>query len=325
MAVTTLLLFAAVAFVAVATAASAAATSCTVGAVTCYSDPCPHPGGAYPARVCGQGRILVGNPFTKQNKLPPPVTLEACSMVCWEWNLTMAGVEDASECYCGTSVNATAVKVSGGCMSPCQGGKERCGGVFQLGAFDVNCSGAKPPPPAPPTPHPFNNPALPLVQRLNDLMGRLSKADLVAQLGGPGIGPIHRPNLTLPGASYGRECLSGVDSIKVNANQTGTSSFPNPVNLGMTFDASLVEAVGSAICDEARALWNAGKRGAGGMSAGSGGLLCLSPVLNVARDPRWGRSYESYGEDPLAIYTLGEACLLLMNQESRSVQCTRPN
>ena len=90
----------------------------------------------------------------------------------------------------------------------------------------------------------------------------------------------------------------------------------------MTFDTSLVEAVGSAIGDEARAFWNANGNG------GGASLLCLSPVLNLARDPRceWrtdacllvvrkaakrlvflrkiptvivragGRSYESYGE-----------------------------
>ena len=48
----------------------------------------------------------------------------------------------------------------------------------------------------------------------------------------------------------------------------------------MTFDTSLVEAVGSAIGDEARAFWNANGNG------GGASLLCLSPVLNLARDPR---------------------------------------
>ena len=76
------------------------------------------------------------------------------------------------------------------------------------------------------------------------------------------------------------------------------TAFPNPVNLGMTFDTALAEAVGTAIGDEARAIFNARISGSG---------LCLSPVLNQARDPRWGRSYESYGEDPFAISSLGAA------------------
>ena len=264
--------------------ARAAASSCKVGAVTCYSDPAP-----------GQGRILNGNPFTKLNKLPTPVTLEACAIVCWERNLTVAGVEYGDECYCGTAVAANATKLPAGCKQRCTGGSEDCGGFFQMGVYAVQCSGPKPSPPSPPAPHPFNNASLPLSLRLDDLMSRLTKAELIAQLGGPDIGDINRPGLRLPGASYGRECLSGVDGISVPENHTGTTAFPNPVNLGMTFDTALVEEVATAIGDEARALWNAGQDSAGGLSRGSGGLLCLSPVLNVARDPRWGRSYESYG------------------------------
>lgn len=124
---------------------------------------------------------------------------------------------------------------------------------------------------------PFQQPDVPLQRRLDDLMRRLSREDLVNQLGGPGIGTINRSNLTLQGTSYGEECLSGVDSTAVPGNGTGTSAFPNPVNLGMSWDTELVEAVGTAIGDEKRALFNAK------LSAGS---LCLSPVLNQARDPR---------------------------------------
>ena len=277
-------------------AAAGRAPPCTIGAVTCYSDPAP-----------GQGHVLLGNPFHKQHQLPAPVTLVACAVVCWELNLTVAGVEDASECYCGTGVVAKATKLPTGCQQRCTGGHEKCGGFFELGAFAVDCSGPKPTPPSPPTPAPFNNASMDLDARLDDLLARLTRPELIAQLGGPGIGDIDRPGLRLQGASYGRECLSGVDGISVGANHTGTSAFPNPVNLGMSFDRRLVEAIGTAIGDEARALWNAGQNRAGGIPHGAGGLLCLSPVLNVARDPRWGRSYESYGEDPLAITKLGQA------------------
>lgn len=267
---------------AVAANASLSATDilCNVTSVTCYADPDP-----------GQGRVLEGNPFSRLHQMPAPASQEACAAICWQHKLPIAGVEYGNECYCGTGLvpSATVVK---GCTIGCTGqrnGTERCGGMFQIGVFSFSCSGSLPPLP------PFNNASLPLEQRLNDLMSRLSKTDLLAQLGGPNIGDIHRQNLSLPGASYGRECLSGVDGIKIPENKTGTSSFANPVNLGMTFDADLVGEVGSAIGDEARALWNAQLVGAGGLSAGTGGLLCLSPVLNVARDPRWGRSYESYG------------------------------
>lgn len=103
-----------------------------------------------------------------------------------------------------------------------------------------------------------------LATRLDDLLPRLTRADLLAQLGGPVVADITRPNLTLPGTSWGQECLSGV------GHGANSSAFPQPVALGQTFDTELVRAVGSAIGDEARALYN-------DRSPGSA-LLCLSPV-----------------------------------------------
>ena len=118
----------------------AADAVCTVGVVTCYSDPDP-----------GQGRIMANNPFAKLHQLPAPVSLEACSKFCWSLNLTVAGVEYANECYCGTGVHANATKLAGGCTMRCQDGHgERCGGSYQLGVYAVNCTGTKPPPPPPP-------------------------------------------------------------------------------------------------------------------------------------------------------------------------------
>jgi len=98
----------------------------------------------------------------------------------------------------------------------------------------------------------WRDPSLPIEKRQDDLMPRHTPADLVAQLGGtlhdhhqvfeqphllnqcewtgPGIGDIRRPNLTLPGVSFGMECLSGVGNILLK-NGTGGSAFPNPVNL----------------------------------------------------------------------------------------------
>ena len=110
----------------------------------------------------------------------------------------------------------------------------------------------------------WRNATAPLAARLDDLLPRLTLDDLVAQLGGPGVGDIVRPNLTLPGSSWGQECLSGV------GHGANSSAFPLPVALGMAFDTELVRAVGSAIGDEARALFNARKPGSS--------LLCLSPV-----------------------------------------------
>lgn len=62
----------------------------------------------------------------------------------------------------------------------------------------------------------------------------------------------------------------------------GAMSFPMPISLGAAFDPTLTEAVGAAIAAEARAL---------------GIHEILAPNLDVARDPRWGRMEETFGED----------------------------
>ncbi len=64
--------------------------------------------------------------------------------------------------------------------------------------------------------------------------------------------------------------------------------FPQAIGLASTWDPDLIHEVATAISTEARALYN----------AGAFGLTLWSPVINVARDPRWGRTQEAYGEDP---------------------------
>jgi beta-glucosidase len=63
----------------------------------------------------------------------------------------------------------------------------------------------------------------------------------------------------------------------------GSTSFPNPLSLASTFDPALVRRVFTAAGDEARS---------------AGVAQVFTPVLDLARDPRWGRTEETYGEDP---------------------------
>ncbi len=70
---------------------------------------------------------------------------------------------------------------------------------------------------------------------------------------------------------------------------TGTV-FPAPLGLGDTWDRDLLRETGSSIGSEARA---------------TGVAMILAPVLNLARDPRWGRVEETYGEDPYLAGQLG--------------------
>jgi len=83
------------------------------------------------------------------------------------------------------------------------------------------------------------------------------------------------------------EALHGINGLK------GTI-FPCPVNFGATFDTELVEQIGDAIAHETRAL---------GMHE------ILAPNLDVARDPRWGRTEETFGEDTYLSTRMGVAII----------------
>jgi beta-glucosidase len=75
---------------------------------------------------------------------------------------------------------------------------------------------------------------------------------------------------------------------------TGTV-FPAPINLAATWDPKIAEETGAAIASEARA---------------NGVDMILAPVLDLARDPRWGRVEEDFGEDPYLTGRLGLAYVL---------------
>ena len=74
----------------------------------------------------------------------------------------------------------------------------------------------------------------------------------------------------------------------------GATSFPQSIALASTWDPGLLEKIFSVAAAEARA------RGAN---------LVLAPVVDVARDPRWGRIEETYGEDPYLVSEMGLAAI----------------
>ena len=86
---------------------------------------------------------------------------------------------------------------------------------------------------------------------------------------------------------FHEECLHG------HAALDGTS-FPQPIGLGATFNAELVESLYTMTAEEARV---------------RGTHQVLTPVVDVARDPRWGRVEETYGEDPFLNTRLGIAAV----------------
>jgi beta-glucosidase len=74
----------------------------------------------------------------------------------------------------------------------------------------------------------------------------------------------------------------------------GATSFPQAIGLASTWDPDLVTRVFSVAAREMRA---------------RGAFLALAPVVDIARDPRWGRIEETYGEDPYLVGTIGLAAI----------------
>jgi beta-glucosidase len=183
---------------------------------------------------------------------------------------------------------------------------------------------------------------LPIEQRLADLLSRMTLEEKVAQLQGvwenqqfmktpesrfvdekgafsperaavllpDGIGQMSRPSegrgprqmaeftntmqkwlkektrLGIP-VLFHDECLHGHVAPKA-------TSYPAAIGLASTWDPDLVHEVFTATAAEARA---------------RGAQECLAPVLDLARDPRWGRTEETYGEDPYLVSRIGVAAI----------------
>ena len=185
----------------------------------------------------------------------------------------------------------------------------------------------------------YKNAALPAARRVKDLLSRMTLEEKAAQMmcvwqkksetlvngdgsfdlrkakaafkKGHGLGQVGRPSdagkgknaremaeltnaiqkfflqnsrLGIP-VMFHEECLHGHAAI-------GGTSFPQPIGLGATFNPELVESLYAMTAEEARI---------------RGTHQALTPVVDVARDPRWGRVEETFGEDPFLVAQLGMA------------------
>lgn len=142
---------------------------------------------------------------------------------------------------------------------------------------------------------PYLNPSLPVEERVNDLISRMTLEEKVSQLVNQARA-IER--LQVPAYDWWSESLHGV---AVN----GTTEFPEPVGLAATFDAPSIHEMAIAISTEARIKHAQAVRL--GHSDIFEGLDFWAPNINIFRDPRWGRGQETYGEDPFLTARMGVA------------------
>jgi beta-glucosidase len=187
-----------------------------------------------------------------------------------------------------------------------------------------------------PTARSYRDPKLPIADRVADLLGRMTLAEKVAQLESvdwehtrlddakthafspaqaerlipDGIGEITRPSdrhdargaidfanavqkFLLERTRLGIPALLHEEALHGFVAPGGTS-FPQAIALAATFDPGLVEQVFTVAARQARS---------------RGVQHVLAPVVDVARDPRWGRIEETYGEDPYLVSRMGVAAV----------------
>ncbi len=179
---------------------------------------------------------------------------------------------------------------------------------------------------APPPDAPYRNSALTPEARAKDLIARMTveeKAGQISQaalaaLGDPeevrhyllgtivsggGMGPLRNApeewaamTDSLQEAALstrlGIPMIYGIDAVHGHNNVRGTVIYPHNVGIGAAGDEALAERIGAAV--------------AGDMLA-TGTRWDFAPCVAVSRDERWGRTYESYGEDPALAARMGAA------------------
>ncbi len=146
--------------------------------------------------------------------------------------------------------------------------------------------------------YPFQNPDLPLEERLNDVISRLTLDEkvLLMQHNAPAIA-----RLGIPAYNWWNEALHGVARTKEYV-----TVFPQAIALAATFNPDGLRKTADIISTEGRAIFNDDFKN-GKTGENYRGLTYWTPNINIFRDPRWGRGQETYGEDPYLTSIMGGA------------------
>ncbi len=138
----------------------------------------------------------------------------------------------------------------------------------------------------------------PTHDRIMDLLSKMTVDEKISLM-------IHNargvPRLGIPKYYMGNEALHGI------VRPGKFTVFPQAIALAATWNPELIHQVTTAISDEARGKWNYFEQGKNQRDFSSDLLTFWSPTVNLARDPRWGRTPETYGEDPFLTSAIGVA------------------
>jgi beta-glucosidase len=133
-------------------------------------------------------------------------------------------------------------------------------------------------------------------KRVYDLLSRMTVEEQISLLtdNAPAIS-----RLGVAKYDHGNEALHGI------VRPGKFTVFPQAIALASTWNPELIKTVASVISTEARARWNELEQGKKQVHRYTDLLAFWSPTVNMARDPRWGRTPETYGEDPFLSSQIG--------------------
>ena len=145
---------------------------------------------------------------------------------------------------------------------------------------------------------PMWNPALPMEQRVNDVVSRLTLEEKVKQMlnGTPAV-----PRLGILAFDWWNETLHGVARTPFRV-----TSYPQAIGMAATWDTTSIYSMADYSAMEGRAIQNLAIE-QGRTKERYLGLTYWTPNINIFRDPRWGRGQETYGEDPFLTAMMGRA------------------
>ena len=141
----------------------------------------------------------------------------------------------------------------------------------------------------------FQNPDLPIDERVDDLVARLTLDEKISQMinNAPAI-----ERLGIPAYNWWNEALHGIAR-----SPYPVTSFPQAIGMAATWDVDAIHQMADFTSTEGRAIYHdSSRKGKTGIFLG---LTYWSPNINIFRDPRWGRGQETYGEDPFLTGAIG--------------------
>ncbi|NJO90428.1 MAG: hypothetical protein HC831_16845 [Chloroflexia bacterium] len=155
--------------------------------------------------------------------------------------------------------------------------------------------------------YPFNNPNLDTEKRIDTLLSLMTLDEKIVCLStNPSV-----PRLSVKGTGH----VEGLHGLAMGEpggwgknNPVPTTTFPQSIGMGQTWDTTSMRLLGETEAYEVRSHVQSTKYQ-------RGGLVVRAPNADLGRDPRWGRTEECYGEDPF----FNGKWLLLLSGRSRGI------